>query len=349
MSSSGTTASNNGNPATNGASANGAGANGAAANGAAANGAAANGAGANGVYPMRVAARLTGLTADTIRVWERRYQAVSPERTLGNKRRYSDAQVRRLVLLRRATELGHSIGQVARLDDGELRKIIGESNGNTAGQPSLFEALVDDYLEAILAYKVQDAETILTRTAAVVSPTQLTFEVILPLMRRIGELWVSGELRMAHEHIVSGQLRSLLGTLMRHTEPAPGAPRIIVATPPKHLHEFGAIIGAFIAASRGFEPIYLGTNLPLEEIDEAASQARAQLVLMSIARDCDPEEREALLSGFRQMAARHEVWLGVPTDHALAEDDAPMRLLHQYEDLDQALVARQSSAPMLQA
>lgn len=318
-------------------------------NGTSSNGTIANGAAGSGVYPMRVAARLTGLTADTIRVWERRYQAVSPERTMGNKRRYSDAQVRRLVLLRRATELGHSIGQVARLDDAELRKIIGETNRSPSGQASLYEALVDDYLEAILAYEVQEAETILTRTAAIVSPTELTFEVILPLMRRIGELWLQKELRVAHEHVVTGQLRSLLGTLMRHTEPAPGAPRIIVATPPKHLHEFGAIIGAFIAASRGFEPIYLGTNLPLEEIDEAATQARAQLVLMSIARDCDPEEREALLAGFRAIASHHEVWLGVPTEHALTEVDGPMRLLHQYEDLDQALVARQSAPIMPRA
>ncbi|MEM7136730.1 MAG: MerR family transcriptional regulator [Myxococcota bacterium] len=308
------------------------------------NGTTTNGVSVGGVYPMRVAARLTGLTADTIRVWERRYQAVKPERTLGNKRRYSDAQVRRLVLLRRATELGHSIGQVARLDDAELKQIIGETDLDASNQASLYEALVDDYLEAVLAYDVQEAESILNRTAAVIAPTQLTFDVILPLMRRIGELWSRKELRVAHEHIVSGQLRSLLGTLMRHVEPRPGAPRVIVATPPKHLHEFGAIIGAFIAASRGLEPIYLGTNLPLEEIDDAATQSRAQLVLMSIARDCDPEEREVLLAGFRELSKRHEVWLGVPEVHALSEEEGPMRLLHRYEDLDQALAAHEAPA-----
>ncbi|MGB5810255.1 MAG: MerR family transcriptional regulator [Polyangiales bacterium] len=298
---------------------------------------------ANGVYPMRVAARLTGLTADTIRVWERRYQAVRPERTLGNKRRYSDSQVRRLVLLRRATELGHSIGQVARLEDDDLRRILGEGDPGDANAASLYDALVEDYLAAVLTYQVRDAETILTRTAAIVPPMQLTFDVILPLMRRIGELWGSKDLRIAHEHIVSGQLRSLLGTLMRHAEPMPGATRVIVATPPKHLHEFGAIIGAFIAASRGYEPIYLGTNLPLEEIREAATQSGAKLILMSVARDCDPEERDALLRGFEQLSKNHEVWLGVPSGHALAEEEGPIRVLHRYEDLDQALVAEQSN------
>jgi methanogenic corrinoid protein MtbC1 len=269
---------------------------------------------------------------------------VKPQRTGGNKRRYSDAQVRRLVLLRRATELGHSIGQVAGLGDDELRRIVGEIAPEASNQSSLFDALVEDYLEAVLAYDVQTAESILTRTSAIIPPMQLTFDVILPLMRRIGQLWSRQELKIAHEHIVSGQLRSLLGTLMRHAEPLAGAPRVIVATPPKHLHEFGAIIGAFIAASRGLEPIYLGTNLPLDEVEDAAMQAGAELVLLSIARDLEPTERETLSEGLRRLSRRHEIWLGLPEDHELADADLPVRLLHRYEDLDQALVGRNSAA-----
>jgi len=296
-----------------------------------------------GVYPMRVVARLTGLTADTIRVWERRYEAVKPDRTMGNKRRYSDEQVRRLVLLRRATELGHSIGQVARLEDNELRRMIGDMAPAASSQSSLYGALVEDYLEAVLAFDVQGAESILNRTAAIIPPMQLTFDVILPLMRRIGELWSRREITIAHEHIVSGQLRSLLGTLIRHTEPVAGAPRVIVGTPPGHLHEFGAIIGAFIAASRGLEPIYLGTNLPLEEIDDAATQAKADLVLMSIARDCEPSERSDLVEGLKRLSESHEVWLGVPDGHTLVDSSAPVHFMHRYEDLDQALQARQAN------
>ena len=297
----------------------------------------------NGVYPMRVVARLTGLTADTIRVWERRYQAVKPGRTLGNKRRYSDNEVRRLVLLRRATELGHSIGQVARLQDDELRRMIGETAPATESTASLYEALVEDYLEAVLAYEVKDAETILTRTAAVIPSKQLAFDVLLPLMYRVGELWSRRELTIAHEHIVSGQLRSLLGTLIRHTQPLDGAPRVVVATPPRHQHEFGAIIGALIAASHGLEPIYLGTNLPLDEVGAAATQARADLVLLSVVRDLEPGEREALSEGFRRLSDQHEVWLGLPSGHELVATSSRMKLLHKYEELDQALSHRKSA------
>jgi DNA-binding transcriptional MerR regulator len=291
----------------------------------------------SGLYPMRVVSRLTGLSADTIRVWERRYGAVAPDRTDGNKRRYSGAHVRRLVLLRRATELGHSIGQVVELSDQDLRRLIGESSPDIGSQVSLYAAIVADYLKAIFEYDVRRAESILTRTAAILPPMTLTLEVIVPLMRRVGEAWNANQLRIAHEHIISGQLRSLLGTLMRHEQPASGAPRIIVATPPHHLHEFGAIVGAFIAAGRGFEPIYLGTHMPLEEIAEAADQSGATLVLLSIARDCEPGETQELISGIASLAKQHEVWLGIPEQHDLCRFPLPAKLLHRYEDLDLAL------------
>ncbi|KPK17366.1 MAG: hypothetical protein AMJ62_01585 [Myxococcales bacterium SG8_38] len=294
----------------------------------------------SGLYPMRVVARLTGLTADTIRVWERRYGAVDPDRTEGNKRRYTGAQVRRLVLLRRATELGHSIGQVARLRDDELRRLIGETGPDIGSKVSLYAAIVEDYMHAIFDYDVQRAESILTRTAAILPPMTLTLEVIVPLLRRIGESWSSNELRISHEHIISGQLRSLLGALLRHTDPVAGAPRVIVATPSNHLHEFGAIIGAFMAASRGFEPIYLGTHMPFDDIAEAADQSGAVLILLSIARDCEPGEREALIAGIERLAHKHEVWLGLPEGHELSDRPLSARIMHRYEDLDAALMRR---------
>ena len=291
----------------------------------------------NGLYPMRVVSRLTGLTADTIRVWERRYGAVDPARTEGNKRRYNGAHVRRLVMLRRATELGHSIGQVAQLDDEELRRIIGETSPDVGSQVSLYAALVEDYLAAISRFEVQRGEMILRRTAAILPPMTLTMEVIVPLMRRVGEAWSANEIRIAHEHVISGQLRSLLGSLMRHTEPSPGAPRIIIATPPRHLHEFGAIIGAFMAASRGYDPIYLGAHMPYEEISEAADEAGASTILLSIVRDSEPGEETSLISGIESLARKHEVWLGLPEGHMLGNCRLPAKLLYRFEDLDALL------------
>ncbi len=296
----------------------------------------------NEVYPMRVVSRLTGLSADTIRVWERRYQAVDPGRTDGNKRRYSVDHVRRLVLLRRATELGHSIGQVARLRAADLRRIIGETDPAASSQVSVYQAIIDDYMKSVLAFDLQGADAVLTRSAAIIPPMQLTLQVIVPLMRSVGAAWHQGDLKISHEHIVTAQLRSLLGTLMRHIQPVAGAPRVLVTTPPGHRHEFGAIIGAFIAASRGFEPIYIGADTPIEDISDAAIQSGAALILLSVARDSAPRDGAALVEGIATLCAEHEVWVGIPEGHAASHSQSGARFFHHYEDLDQALLARQS-------
>lgn len=292
-----------------------------------------------GVYPMRVVTRLTGLSADTIRVWERRYRAVNPERTDGGKRRYSSPQVRRLSLLRRATELGHTISEVANLNEDDLERIIASTRApGPKPEHGDFDQLIDDYLEVIAQFDVRRADEILTRTAAIMPPLAFSLQFILPLIRRVGDLWCTGDLAVAQEHIVSSQLRSLLGTLMRHVTPPIGASRIVVAAPEGHRHEFGAFVGAFIAASRGLEPIYLGADLPAEQIALATKRSGSDIVLLSVVRDCSERELADLRRDLTRLAAVSEVWLGVPEDHAVNALELPLRCFHRYEDVDAAIM-----------
>src|SRR5262245_13932554 len=71
-------------------------------------------------YRIGTVSRLTGLPPDVVRVWERRYAAIKPQRSEGGSRLYSDADVARLRRLRQAVELGHAIGQIAKLPEKEL-------------------------------------------------------------------------------------------------------------------------------------------------------------------------------------------------------------------------------------
>src|SRR5690349_18200320 len=115
---------------------------------------------ANGVtrYPMRVVMSRTGLTADVLRAWERRYGAVRPYRSPAGQRLYSDHDVERLLLLRRATLDGHSIGAIATLDDQALEALLESSPTTVAAAPDAeLDALVRD---AMLATDKLDATTL---------------------------------------------------------------------------------------------------------------------------------------------------------------------------------------------
>jgi DNA-binding transcriptional MerR regulator/methylmalonyl-CoA mutase cobalamin-binding subunit len=242
-------------------------------------------------YSIRAVVRRTGLTAHVIRVWEKRYGAMSPMRTPTNRRLYSESDVERLQLLHRARLAGHSIGQIAQLPNERLQALVAADDLSTPTLPKITRAgpvdssprsILDASLEAVERLDAARLEAILTQAAVELSQPVLIEQVIVPLMCRIGDRWHEGTLRVAHEHLASAVVRTSLGSLSRGFGPSPADPALVVATPTGQLHELGALVVATTAAANGWHVTYLGPSLPAEEIAAAAQQARARAVAISL-------------------------------------------------------------------
>ncbi len=302
---------------------------------------------ADGLYPMRVVARLTGLSPHTIRVWERRYEAVVPQRTSGNTRRYSATDVRKLSLLREVTELGFPIREVAGLDIEALDALVEREQrggGVTGEEPDDIRddrrRMIERYLERIGHFELHRSMQILSRAAAFLDPQAFILDVALPVMREAGGRWETGDFSVAHEHAITAQMRGVLDGLVRHAMPLPGAPQIVLATPSGHLHEFGILGGAQLAASRGFEPIYLGADVPEDDILAALEGSKADLVLLALLVDMDAGELRRLDDLLSTLSDKAEVWVGSPPDHPAAGRVETVRYFSRFEDLDLALTER---------
>jgi DNA-binding transcriptional MerR regulator/methylmalonyl-CoA mutase cobalamin-binding subunit len=242
-------------------------------------------------FPMKAVSLRTNLSPHVIRVWEKRYQAVTPKRSPTNRRLYSEEDVERLLLLRRATELGHSIGQIARLPREELIDLLGNAalrSGSGAGMERGAPAAsrkpvdMDELFDAVKRFDVQALEQSLSRAEVTMSRPQLIEKVIVPLIYKVGEGWHSGELRIAHEHLATSVIRSFVGNLNGAANLPPSAPCVIVTTPAGQIHEMGALVVSATALSMGWRVIYLGPNLPAEEICAATEQNNARLVALSL-------------------------------------------------------------------
>lgn len=269
-------------------------------------------------YPMRVVTRLTGLQPDTIRAWERRYHAVSPRRTDGNTRMFTADDVRRLTLLREVTELGHPIGQVADLTTTALEDLIAddaraEARPAATGEQGL-ALIVEQYLGAVGRFDARRAQEILLRAAAVLPARDFLFDVALPIVREVGQRWAHAALGVAQEHLVSAQVRGLLMTFTRMYPPDPGARRVVVTTPEGQRHEFGALVGALLAAVRGLEVIYLGTDLPDPDLRWAVEMSQAHVLLLSTAVALPPDEAERLAATLDSLPPRVQIWFGMPPE-----------------------------------
>ncbi len=302
------------------------------------------------LYPMRVVTRLTGLSAHTIRVWERRYEAVTPERTSGNSRRYSAEDVRRLTLLRDATGLGYRIKDVAELPDDQLEELVSNASEPANGiditdtrNPT--EQHLDEYLDAVARFDSRSAADILARAAMLMEPSRFVLEVVLPLLRQTGTRWEEQRFSVAQEHLVTHQVRGLLDTLLRLTSTQAGAPRLLVGTPQGFSHEFGALVGALLAAARGLDPIYLGADLPLEDLLNAIHKSRVDLLLLGVLHRPEQAASEQLDEALRRLVEKVEVWVGLPNDHPNHGQVPGVRYFDRFEDLDIALTQRMTAGP----
>ena len=268
-------------------------------------------------YPVRAVIARTGLSADVLRAWERRYGAVAPQRSPGGQRLYSEEDVARLVLLRRASQAGHSIGEVARLDVAALEALLDDAirPPTTAPTAEAVEALVAGCLAAAARLDAVALEAALKRAVLAFGGTALVDDVLPRFLRRVGDRWHEGAIGPAHEHLASATVRRVLAWLTDMYVVPPRAPRLLVATPAGELHEFGAMLAAAAAAEEGWEVVYLGASLPAGQVAAAAAQVGARAVALSAVHD----EGAAALEEVRAVARALPLGVALLVGGAAAE------------------------------
>jgi len=242
-------------------------------------------------HPIQVVSNRTGLSADVIRAWERRYDAVRPSRSGTRRRLYSDEDVERLLLLHRVTRSGRRIGDVAGLTLDELAALVDEDRRAGADRPATSKgrdlaAEAERHLHrALEAVRSLDPRTLAGQLER--ATTELDLEtalegVLTPLLQRVGDAWLRGTLSIVHEHMTTSVVRSLLDSLLPSVGAPTSAPRLIATTPGGQYHELGALMTTVVAAVEGWRAVYLGSDLPADEIASAADGLDARVVALSI-------------------------------------------------------------------
>ena len=237
----------------------------------------------------------TGLSTHVIRAWERRYQAVLPNRTSRGRRRFSQADVDRLALLKQLLDQGHRISTVADLNLEQLVDLAGAPNrpgpSRRAARPAVdasptFDqpaALVDACMDAVrrldgnrLHQRLQTGMLHLSRQA-------LLETVVGPLMHQVGQQWAEGTLRIVHGHLAAVVVHALLNSMLATCFTEDGTlPCMLVATPAGQRCYLGALALSITAQDHGWKPAMLGYDLPAEEIAAACGVLNPQLIALSI-------------------------------------------------------------------
>jgi DNA-binding transcriptional MerR regulator len=264
-------------------------------------------------YPIRAVSKLTGISIDTLRAWERRHAAVTPFRD-DRGRLYTDADIDRLRLLHRALAHGHSIGRLAPLTNEDLHHLAGEPAASGAPSPDQTRGTAADTAALAAALQSYDAPAIdreMARLAAVLRPIELLRDALMPTLTRVGDDWHRHRTSIAQEHLMSSTIRSILGAFLRVYARPGVATRLLFATPAGERHELGTLGAAMLAASSGLGVAYLGPDLPAADIVESVKPAGARVIVLGLTRVSGGRGTEQDLRAIvRDLPLDIELWAG---------------------------------------
>jgi len=225
------------------------------------------------VYRIGELARRTGTSADLLRIWERRYGLLRPERTSGGFRVYSDDDAVRVERMQSAIRSGLAAAEAARLALAETP------------EPSL--------LSALLEFSDERAQTILDERFARLTVEAALTDVVLPTLRAIGDGWAAGEVTVAQEHYGANLIRARLLALARGWDRGVG-PRALLACAPDDLHDLPLICFGLALHRRGWRILFLGADTPLHVIADTAASEAPDLVVLASSRRSRPLDEPGL-------------------------------------------------------
>ncbi len=231
-------------------------------------------------FSIGAVARATGLSADTLRVWQKRYGFPIPRRKPSGHRLYTGADVRRLKRISEALSRGHRPGQVVALPEPRLESLL--TGAAAAPGPRSAPTALRSHMDLVRGHRGPELATALLSEAATLGPIDFLRLRVAPMITEVGEAWARGEIGIHHEHFFSQRLEDVLRAVRLPYERTAGRARIALAAFPGETHGLGLQMAAFLAAFAGVQPHLLGTDTPVPEIVAACKLRRCAAVGISI-------------------------------------------------------------------
>ena len=226
-------------------------------------------------YPIRTVAEMTGVNAVTLRAWERRYGLIRPDRTPKGHRIYTGKHIEKIQQILDRLATGMTISQIAR----DLKNI--DAATTLIDNTGAWHEYLQNMVSAISRFDEQQIEKTYNEAMSLYPVDVVTAHLILPLLQMLGRRWEANEGSVAEEHFFSVYLRNKLGARFHHQNLSNSGPRLIMACLPGEHHEFGILLFALMAHSKGYRVVLLGADLPLDDLVDVSRRTDSKAIVLS--------------------------------------------------------------------
>lgn len=231
------------------------------------------------LYQITELGQLTGIKAHTIRIWEKRYKLIEPDRTSTNYRRYSDEQVKKLLNVSTLLAKGYKISKIASLSEKDLHLKILESQ-STQQDDVIFTTFINELLSSMIDFNEHAFEKTYSAVINRFGLFEGMLNVFYPFLNKIGLLWSVNDVSPAQEHFASCLIKQ---KIMASTDGLPFAKnkkkKFLLLLLPGERHDISLLFANYIIRSKGYKTIYLGQDVPYESISLAVKETKPDFIL----------------------------------------------------------------------
>lgn len=216
----------------------------------------------NNVYTIKQVAEMLDIPSVTLRAWENRYQAVTPERTESGYRLYSPENVEDLRWLKEKTEKdGIGISHAVRLLHARRQDML-EAGGGQGAPGQGYDKMRDQIYEALHAFQGERANALIDFGFSVYSYETMFYQVLVPVLHKVGDAWEAGEATVAQEHYMTHMIFQRFQQFMQAFPVYAHLPRALAFCPAGEHHQVGLLLFSLFLRKNGMDVIYLGANTP---------------------------------------------------------------------------------------
>lgn len=275
-------------------------------------------------YRIKTVAELTGIPRNTLLAWERRYGLVSPERQDNGFREYDDVDVARLRQLKALVDAGHPPGEAV-----SMLRARAAAPASAPTEADLVRSVRDGLISVARRFDRADADARVTALSAVPFVRQID-EVYFPFLREIGDRWAAGDISVAQEHFASGWVRDRFAAIVSILGFGRSGPlgTLLCACLPGEQHELGLMGEAIRCSLDGWHVVWLGANVPIEDLVDAIRRVAPDAVYLSATMPLDADLYRTWMSEIRAVAgASTRVSVGGAAAAALPEVPGVVRVV----------------------
>ena len=200
------------------------------------------------LFPIGVVERDTGIGRDTLRIWERRYGFPDPQRNDKGERLYAEWELRRLQRIRRLLDQGLRPGKLVSMDEASLDALEADMQLQVSGS---VDKNIEEIIDAITSEDASKVEQLLRVQLEQDGMKAFILHLVSPLITRVGELWMIGQLQIYQEHYLSQQLIRFLNSEISKLQSSAMKPRVLLATLPGEEHTLGLLMVAAMLSDHG--------------------------------------------------------------------------------------------------